>query len=118
LYLKNWQSADSSNGDDMLDSLKTTDVRSRIEPDLKDRASSVLAECGLNLSDAIRLFLRQVVAQQGLPFEIRTPNAATAAAMLEARAIGKARFAGPKELFDDLEKTGRTKARKPAKKHR
>jgi hypothetical protein len=35
---------------EMLSTLKTTDVRSRIEPELKDRAAEVLAECGLNLS--------------------------------------------------------------------
>lgn len=102
----------------MLSTLKTTDVRSRIEPELKDRASEVLAECGLNLSDAIRLFLRQVVAQQGLPFEVRTPNAVTVAAMKEARSMGKARFGAAQELFDDLEKTSATKTRKPAKKQR
>ncbi len=87
----------------MLSTLKTTDVRSRIEPELKDRAAEVLAECGLNLSDAIRLFLRQVVVQ---------------AAMKEARSIGKARFGAAQELFDDLEKAGAAKARKPAKKQR
>ncbi len=102
----------------MLSTLKTTDVRSRIEPELKDRAAEVLAECGLNLSDAIRLFLRQVVVQRGLPFEVRTPNARTVAAMKEARSIGKARFGAAQELFDDLEKAGAAKARKPAKKQR
>jgi DNA-damage-inducible protein J len=96
--------------------MKSTDVRSRIEPDLKDRASLVLAACGLNLSDAIRLFLRQVVAQQGLPFEIRTPNAVTVAAMVDARRMSKGRFASAKELLDDLEKASAAKARKPAKK--
>lgn len=99
-------------------SLKTTDVRSRVEPDLKDRASEILAECGLNLSDAIRLFLRQVVARQGLPFEVRTPNAVTAAAMKEARSIGRANFGSAQELFDDLEKAGAAKARKSTKKRR
>jgi DNA-damage-inducible protein J len=102
----------------MLTNLKTTDVRSRIEPELKDRASSVLAECGLNLSDAIRLFLRQVVVQQGLPFEVRTPNAVTVAAMNEARAIGQARFGNAQELFNDLEKAGAAKTRKATKKQR
>jgi DNA-damage-inducible protein J len=102
----------------MLSNLKTTDVRSRIEPELKDRASSVLAECGLNLSDAIRLFLRQVVAQQGLPFEVRTPNAVTVAAMKEARAISHARFGSAQELIDDLEKAGAAKTRKTSKKQR
>lgn len=98
--------------------LKMTDVRSRIEPDLKDRAAEVLAECGLNLSDAIRLFLRQVVAQQGLPFEIKSPNAVTRAAMREARAMGKAKFDSAQALFHDLEKAAPEKARKPAKKQR
>jgi len=96
----------------MPSELKTTDARSRIEPELKDRASNVLAECGLNLSDAIRLFLRQVVAQQGLPFEVRTPNAVTVAAMKEARAMGNARFSSAPELMNDLEKAGTRKARK------
>lgn len=102
----------------MLTTLKTTDVRSRIEPDLKDRATEVLAECGLNLSDAIRLFLRQVVVQQGLPFEIRTPNATTLAAMKEARALGKAKFDTAQAFFYDLEKAAPEKARKSTKKQR
>ena len=102
----------------MLNDLKTAAVRSRIEPELKDRASSVLAECGLNLSDAIRLFLRQVVVQQGLPFEVRTPNAVTVAAMKEARTIGQARFGSAQEIFDDLEKAGAGKTRKATKKKR
>ncbi len=97
---------------------KSTDVRSRIEPDLKDRASEVLAACGLNLSDAIRLFLHQVVAQQGLPFEVKAPNAATVAAMREARLMKRAKFRSAQGLFDDLEKAGAAKAGKPAKKQR
>jgi DNA-damage-inducible protein J len=100
----------------MLATLKTTDVRSRIEPEIKNRATEVLASCGLNLSDAIRLFLRQVVAQEGLPFEIKIPNAKTRAAMLEARAMRAAKFDSVEALFDDLEKTGKAKARKAAAK--
>ncbi len=102
----------------MLSTSKTTDVRSRIEPDLKDRASEVLAACGLNLSDAIRLFLRQVVVQEGLPFAIKIPNATTVAAMKEARSMKRAKFGSAQEFFDDLEKAGAAKARKPAKKRR
>jgi DNA-damage-inducible protein J len=100
----------------MLATLKTTDVRSRIEPEIKERATEVLASCGLNLSDAIRLFLRQVVSQDGLPFEVKTPNATTRAAMQEARAIRKAKFDSAQALFNDLEKTGKAKTRKAAAK--
>ena len=70
----------------MLASLKTTDVRSRVEPEIKEHATQVLAQCGLTLSDGIRLFLRQVIAERGLPFDVKVPNAETQAAMAEARA--------------------------------
>jgi DNA-damage-inducible protein J len=102
----------------MLSTLKTTDVRSRIEPEIKDRATAVLASCGLNLSDAIRLFLRQVVAQDGLPFEIKMPNATTRAAMQEARSIRKAKFDSAQALINDLEKNSKSKTRKVAAKQR
>ena len=88
----------------MLAALKTTDVRSRVEPEIKASATKVLAACGLSLSDGIRLFLRQVIAERGLPFQVKVPNAITQAAMLEARAMGKkARFANVDELVRDLE---------------
>lgn len=67
--------------------LKTTDVRCRIDEDLKKQATEVLSACGLSLSDAMRLFLRQVVSTQGLPFEVRVPSEKTARAMVQAREI-------------------------------
>jgi DNA-damage-inducible protein J len=87
--------------------LKVAEIRSRIEPDLKEDATRVLASCGLNVSDAIRLFLRQVVAQNGLPFEVKAPNAVTRAAMEEADSGKLPRFGSIQELFDDLEKDGK-----------
>ncbi|MGZ0786493.1 type II toxin-antitoxin system RelB/DinJ family antitoxin [Pseudomonas saponiphila] len=67
--------------------LKTTDVRCRIDEDLKVSATAVLEACGLSLSEAMRLFLRQVVDVQGLPFEVRVPSEKTARAMAQAREI-------------------------------
>ena len=87
--------------------LKVAEIRSRIEPDLKENATRVLASCGLNVSDAVRLFLRQVVAQNGLPFEVKAPNAITRAAMEEADSDDLPRFESVQELFDDLEKDGK-----------
>ncbi|KFX29484.1 type II toxin-antitoxin system RelB/DinJ family antitoxin [Ralstonia solanacearum] len=85
--------------------VKTTDVRARIEPDLKEHAQRVLAENGLTISDAVRLFLRQVVLVHGLPFEVRIPNAATLRALKESDTLArKARFRNAQELLDDLEK--------------
>ncbi len=87
--------------------LKSMDVRSRVEPELKQNAADVLAQCGLTLSDGIRLFLRQVVAQRGLPFDVKVPSPETQAAMNELRTADRARFKTAQELFDDLDKVSK-----------
>ncbi len=50
--------------------LKIAEIRSRIDPDLKENATRILASCGLNISDAVRLFLHQVITHNGLPFNL------------------------------------------------
>jgi DNA-damage-inducible protein J len=96
---------------------KSAEIRSRIEPDLKKQSTEVLADLGLDLSAAIRLFLRQVVEVGGLPFEVKKPTPETVAAMTEARAMSAVRFDSAKELFDGLDQqTGKGKARAAVKK--
>ena len=90
----------------------------RLEPELKDQATKVLADAGLELSIAIRMFLRQVVAHKGLPFEVRQPNAATLRAIREAESMPKMRFSSAQELFDALDKGAQRKSRKAATKKR
>jgi DNA-damage-inducible protein J len=51
--------------------MKSSVVRARVDDLLKAQASAVLASCGLEMSDALRLFLSQVVNQGGLPFPVR-----------------------------------------------
>jgi addiction module RelB/DinJ family antitoxin len=51
--------------------MKDAVVRARIDRDLKLEAAAVLKAHDLELSDAIRLFLRQVVHRGGLPFAVR-----------------------------------------------
>src|SRR6202162_6701101 len=51
--------------------MKGSVVRARVDHLLKAQASEVLASCGLEMSDALRLFLNQVVNQGGLPFPVR-----------------------------------------------
>lgn len=59
-------------------------VHSRVDEDIKEQASLVLEKIGLNVSDAIRLFLNQVVMRKGMPFPVCIPNAETIAAMESA----------------------------------
>lgn len=90
----------------------TTMVHVRVDEDIKAQATETLAAMGLTVSDAIRVFLTRVVADKEMPFAIQAPNAASRAAMAEAREIvkqRKARFASANDLIDDLEKARRRK---------
>ena len=64
----------------------TVDVRSRVEPELKQEAAAALKAAGLDLSTAIRLFLRSVVEKGGLPMELPRANPDTLAAIRDAKA--------------------------------
>ena len=51
----------------------STEIRCRIDQQLKDDAQKVLDHLGLSISHAIRIFLRQVVRAGGLPFDMKAP---------------------------------------------
>lgn len=70
--------------------MAATVVQIRMDEDLKDQASAVLDDLGLDLPTAIRMFLKKVIAREGIPFEVAredTPNPVTIAAMREAEEI-------------------------------
>ena len=56
---------------------KTSTVRARIEPDLKDKAERVFRKLGLTSTQAITLFYKQVELRNGLPFDVVIPNETT-----------------------------------------
>ena len=56
---------------------KTSTVRARIEPDLKDKAEQVFRRLGLTSTQAITLFYKQVEMRNGLPFDVVIPNETT-----------------------------------------
>lgn len=75
----------------------------RVDEETKAKATAALDAMGLSVSEAVRVFLRRVAADQAIPFVIRVPNATTRAAMEEARAMSKAHHATAGALFDALE---------------
>ncbi len=52
---------------------KTTNIYVRLEPGLKEQAEAVLEQLGIPVSNAVNIFLKQVVMQRGIPFEIKLP---------------------------------------------
>ena len=88
----------------------TAMVHVRVDEQIKAQATEALAAMGLSVSDAVRVFLMRVVAEQQMPFALKVPNEKTRAAMKEADQIAltrRARFGTAAELFDDLEKNSR-----------
>lgn len=52
---------------------KTTNLYVRLEPGLKEQAESVLGQLGIPISNAVNIFLKQVVMQRGIPFDVKLP---------------------------------------------
>ena len=71
-------------------------VRARIDGQIKDEATVVLAAMGLTVSDAFRLLLTRVAHDKALPFEPLIPSEETVAAMRAARQ-------GQVTSFDDVD---------------
>ncbi len=82
---------------------KSTMIHARIEPSLKIETEKTLSELGLNMTQAITLFLQQVRLQKGLPFEVKLPTKETQKALSELENREGKKFASVDALFDDLE---------------
>ena len=54
---------------------KSANLYARIEPDVKEKAESILAALGIPASNAINIFYKQIILQKGLPFEVKMPPA-------------------------------------------
>ena len=90
--------------------MATVNMSIRMDTELKKQAEAMFSDMGLNMTTAMNMFLRQVVRQGRIPFEIATdiPNAETVAAIKEmddmlSGKITSKRYLSTKELFEDLE---------------
>ena len=82
---------------------KTSVLNARIEPELKRSTEEIFKQLGLTSTQAITLFYRQVVLNQGLPFEISLPNPTTINALRKAHARRNLKsFQHADDFFNDL----------------
>ena len=70
---------------------KTSTIHLRVEPAIKADVEKLLDRLGLSTTDAINIFLNQIILTGGLPFPVKVPqpNEITLAAMKEAEDIKK-----------------------------
>ncbi len=71
--------------------MATAPTQIRIDAAIKQQASELFGNLGLDMSSAVNLFLHQCVLRGGLPFAVEMPQyrAETIAAMEEARSISR-----------------------------
>jgi DNA-damage-inducible protein J len=82
---------------------KTEAIQACAEPKLKAEAERILDELGLDASDAIRVFYKQVVLRKGLPFDVAMPNATTSRAMRDVQnGRGLTKYKDTAELREKL----------------
>ena len=91
--------------------MATAVLQTRVDTETKLEAESLFDSLGLDITTAIRLFLRQSINQQRIPFDIVPPkynfSEETLAAIDEAHRISKdssvKSYSNAKELFEDCE---------------
>ena len=87
---------------------KTDTLNIRIEPKLKKEVEATLNDLGMNIAEAVTIFLKQVVITDSIPFMIKKPklNEETIKAMKEVekgKNLSKG-YTDLDEMWEDLEK--------------
>ncbi|MBW8308041.1 MAG: type II toxin-antitoxin system RelB/DinJ family antitoxin [Candidatus Paracaedibacteraceae bacterium] len=67
--------------------MRTETVRTRVDPEVKQRATLLFRKLGLTMSDALNLFLHQSICEERIPFDIKLPNAETLEAIKAAQRV-------------------------------
>lgn len=89
--------------------MATTPTQIRIDEATKKQAVELLEGLGINLSDAVNMFLKQVVLRGGIPFDVRYPEykPEVIEAMEDAKRISRdpnvKGYTNVEELFEELD---------------
>ena len=83
---------------------RTATIQARIDPEVKIKAQKILNVLNISMSEAISIYLTQVALHKGIPFDIRIPNALTAATLRKSEEGKELNEVGSvDELFQELE---------------
>lgn len=87
----------------------TSAINIKVPRSVKEEATTLFSNLGLNMSTAINMFLKKAIYERGLPFEVKepTPNKETLIALQELDYMEKhpeeyRSFHSVEELMEDL----------------
>lgn len=69
--------------------MESTNLNIRIDKTVKQSAERIFDDLGLNMTTAVNIFLRQVIRENGIPFDVKLkiPNETTLAAFEEGKQL-------------------------------
>jgi DNA-damage-inducible protein J len=81
----------------------TETIQVRVDHSTKEQATQILENLRINMSEAIKMYLQQIILNKGIPFEIKVP---TRAALKTMRKVDKGKglreVANADELMKEL----------------
>ncbi len=83
----------------------TATIQVRIDQSTKNKAVKILNTLNIDMSEAIKMYLKQIILNNGIPFSLRIPNKTTAKGMMKTEG-GKDlhEVKNINELFEELER--------------
>jgi len=75
----------------------------RLDSDKLYEAKEILKSLGLNFTEAVNIFTNMVVANKGLPFDVKIPTKEFKKSIDELEKKDGKNFKNVDELFDDLD---------------
>ena len=83
---------------------KTTFVRARIEPALKNNVDTILDGLGITTTQAITMLYKRIAREHAWPLELKVPNAKTRKVLEETdKGIGLVECKNINDLFEKLD---------------
>ncbi|MCB1192907.1 MAG: type II toxin-antitoxin system RelB/DinJ family antitoxin [Leptospiraceae bacterium] len=82
--------------------MKTAILNARIEPRLKNDVEKIFQELGISPTQAITMFYKQVILNNGLPFEVKIPNTKTMKTIIEGRSNKNMHTTSIEELKEQI----------------
>jgi len=83
---------------------KAATIQARVDPETKSRAQQILSALGMPMSEAISVYLKQIIYHRGIPFAIELPNKLTEETLIKAEKGQELhRVSGLDELIQEIE---------------
>ena len=83
---------------------KTATIQARVDAKTKSRAIAVLNALGMNITEAVNIYLKQIVLTKSIPFEVKIPKELTEKTLAKAAKGQDLHEVGDiDELFEEID---------------